>query len=187
MKLWTSNFAKSSGDPRAVAICRTVPRWYKGARYVQLAPSSNLMRISDQEEYTRRYRDEVLSHLDPYLVANELGEGAVMLCYEPSTKFCHRQVVAEWLRAEGFEVVEVESRKQKTAPAAAPKPKAIPRPSDEEAESPQDLFQITYERLLQRPARHTENRSIVGQLRYAIERGAMATADQLRYMELVCS
>jgi hypothetical protein len=50
----------------------------------------------DEDEYTQRYRAEVLSKLDPARVYSDLGEDAVLLCWERPGAFCHRRLVAEW-------------------------------------------------------------------------------------------
>lgn len=93
----TSNFARSSNDPNAVAISQGIPRWYKGRRYMPLAPSWELIKIKDEELYRRAYYTEVLSKLDPKEVYDDLGPDAIMLCWESPRKFCHRRIVAEWL------------------------------------------------------------------------------------------
>jgi uncharacterized protein (DUF488 family) len=49
----------------------------------------------------------LLARLDPRLVARELGDGAVLLCWESDPALCHRTAVAEWLRAAGYDVAEV--------------------------------------------------------------------------------
>ena len=38
-----------------------------------------------------------MNKLNPREVYNELGEDAVILCWEAPDKFCHRHIVAEWL------------------------------------------------------------------------------------------
>ena len=188
MKLWTSNYGKSGGDPNAVSISRGVPNWFKGRKYRKLNPSSTSFNIQDQKMFTEAYQREVLDKLDPHEVVGELGDGAVLLCYEPATKFCHRQVVAQWLRDAGYDVDEVKSRKQKTAPVQKEaRREPVGPPSGEEIQSPQDLFLLAYERLQERPQAHSENPSIVEQLRRALTRDATATRAQLRYMEIVCS
>ena len=96
----TSNFARSSKDPNAVAISQGVPRWYKGRRYMPLAPSWELVKIGDEQLYRRLYYEQVLSNLDPLQVCKDLGEDAILLCWEAAGKFCHRRVVAEWLEKE---------------------------------------------------------------------------------------
>jgi predicted RNase H-like nuclease len=45
----TSNFAKSGKDPDAVAISQGVPRFYKGRRYMPLAPPRWLLKAKDPE------------------------------------------------------------------------------------------------------------------------------------------
>jgi uncharacterized protein (DUF488 family) len=44
-----------------------------------------------------RFYAETLSKLDPATVYSELGESAILLCYERSEEFCHRHLVAKWL------------------------------------------------------------------------------------------
>ena len=87
---------------RAVAISRTRPKGWTGRVYEPLAPSWRLLQEAksgeiDESEYTRRYREEVLSKLDPAAVRADLGEDAVLLCWERAGAFCHRRLVAEWL------------------------------------------------------------------------------------------
>ena len=93
----TSNFARNSKDPNAVAISQGVPRWYKGRRYMPLAPSRELIKIEDEQLFRPLYDKQVLSKLDPQQVYADLGPDAIMLCWESPGKFCHRRVVAEWL------------------------------------------------------------------------------------------
>lgn len=50
----------------------------------------------DEDEYTRLYQEEVLSKLDPGEVYAELGDDAILLCWERPGAFCHRQLVAGW-------------------------------------------------------------------------------------------
>lgn len=110
----TSNFARSGSHPRAVAISRTQPRGWTGRAYEPLAPPWRLLVAAksgaiDEDEYIRRYRAEVLSKLDPARVYAELGEDAVLLCWERPGAFCHRRLVAEWFEeALGILVLEVD-------------------------------------------------------------------------------
>ena len=91
----TSNFARSSKDTNAVSISQGIPRWYKGRRYMPLAPSWELIKIEDEQLYRQLYYEQVLSQLDPYQVYNDLGPDAIMLCWESPGKFCHRRLAAE--------------------------------------------------------------------------------------------
>ena len=109
----TSNFSRSGSDPRAVAISRSQPRGWTGRVYERLAPSWRLLTAAksgaiNEDEYIRCYRAEVLSKLDPARVYADLGEDAVLLCWENSGAFCHRRLVAEWFEEElGVLVPEV--------------------------------------------------------------------------------
>jgi len=98
----TSYYAKSAKNPNAVSIAAKCPEWYKGREYKQLAPKYWFFKKykddGDQEFYTKQYYKEVLDLLDPKKVFEDLGENAVILCWEKSDKFCHRHIVAEWLR-----------------------------------------------------------------------------------------
>jgi hypothetical protein len=110
----TSYFANrvAAADPHAVAICRGVPRWFKGRIYDPLRPSWKLLQEAkdgtiSHEDYERRYRAEVLAALDPARVRQELGDDAILLCWERPDAPCHRRLVARWLEeALGIEVPE---------------------------------------------------------------------------------
>jgi uncharacterized protein YeaO (DUF488 family) len=111
----TSYFAKrrAASDPHAVAISRGVPRWFKGRVYDPLRPSWNLVEAAKSgtitfEEYERRYRAEVLDGLDAAAVRRELGDDAILLCWERPGAPCHRRIVARWFEERlGMEVGEV--------------------------------------------------------------------------------
>jgi len=109
----TSNFSRSGSHPEAVAISRTRPRGWTGRIFEPLAPPWRLLSAAksgeiDEAEYIRRYKEEVLSSLDPAAVYADLGEDAVLLCWERAGAFCHRRLVAEWFEEElGILVPEV--------------------------------------------------------------------------------
>ncbi len=102
MDMQTSNFTRSGSHPKAVAISRSQPRGWTGRIFEPLAPSWRLVQEAksgaiDDDEYIRRYREEVLSKLDPGRVYADLGDDAILLCWERPGAFCHRRLVAEWL------------------------------------------------------------------------------------------
>lgn len=98
---------------------------YKGKCYPALAPKlsfwkvwhDNRGKISEEENnryYVQEYWNQVLSKLDPDKVYRKL-DYSVLLCYEPSSEFCHRHIVAAWfeillgvnvpeLKADGYQV-----------------------------------------------------------------------------------
>ena len=92
----TSNFARNGKNPNAVAISQGT-RYFTGRCYKALAPPRELIKIEDEPLFRKLYHEQVLSKLDPATVYRELGEDAILLCWESPGKFCHRRVVAEWL------------------------------------------------------------------------------------------
>ena len=62
-----------------------------------------------EDWYAQKYNETVLSKLNPEKVVEELGDGAVMLCYENPKDFCHRHLIADWIvKNTGVEVEEVQ-------------------------------------------------------------------------------
>ena len=53
----------------------------------------------DPQTFTNLYKAEVLDRLDPMRVITDLGgDNFIMLCWEAPGEFCHRRVVAAWMR-----------------------------------------------------------------------------------------
>lgn len=81
-------------------------RYWNGPKYEPLFPTWEMIRCNDEEKYEQMYREQILSKLDPLEVYNDLGEDAILLCYESIAKiesgetFCHRHIVARWLEEE---------------------------------------------------------------------------------------
>src|SRR6266568_5956197 len=112
----TSNFAKSAKRPDAVAISQGVPRFYRGKRYMALAPPRPLLKAKDPELFDREYRKQ-LATLDPRQVAEELGPDAILLCWESFNVRCHRRLVAEWLEEKlGIVVPELGHERAESIP-----------------------------------------------------------------------
>lgn len=106
----TSYFAHYRGQD-GIAITAYKPKFWNGHVYPSLAPSRDLLnhykagQVTD-EQYAVEFRAH-LATLDPQTVWNEL-EGKVLLCYESPEKFCHRHLVAAWIRESlGHEVAEI--------------------------------------------------------------------------------
>ena len=99
------------GKPVRLVSISLVTRYCKCERYKALAPTKEMIELAHAgkfDEYTKRYREEILSKLDPLKVYEEL-DGAILLCWEKSGSFCHRRLVAEWLEAAtGEEVPELD-------------------------------------------------------------------------------
>src|SRR5271166_5340163 len=112
MTLYTSNYARHGKDPNGVCISIKPIWWFKGRCYYPLAPTWEIVTgvksgKIDEKEYTKQYL-KILAKLDPQKVVEDLGDGAIMLCYESPKDFCHRHIVACWLNKElGLDVQEM--------------------------------------------------------------------------------
>ena len=109
----TSYFAKSSNNFNAVSIAGRAPLWYSGRQYKKLAPKIGFFKKykedGDETSFREQYQKQVLDQLDPQEVYKELGERAVLLCWEKSGDFCHRHLVSEWLMKHlGITITEIE-------------------------------------------------------------------------------
>lgn len=104
----TSNFAtfRGSCNPNLVSIALWPPRGWCGRRYKALAPRGKMMTL-DEASYREAYQ-KILDGLDPQEVFEDLGEDAILLCWEAPGAFCHRRLVAEWLEEKlGVQVLEL--------------------------------------------------------------------------------
>ena len=97
-----------------VSIAGYAPENYKGIQFKTLAPKyAWWQKWHDQhlsnDWYKAQYQETVLDKLNPKVIANRLrsfGDNVILLCYEPPTDFCHRQLVAQWLRSAGIPICE---------------------------------------------------------------------------------
>lgn len=123
MTSYFANMAKliEEGHTNLVAISQGVPKWNDGKfkDFKLLAPSWKLVRESNEGKYEELYTEEVLSKLDARKIYEQLGEDAVLLCWEKPNEFCHRHLVAKWFEQElGIKVDEfVPSKKTDRADA----------------------------------------------------------------------
>ena len=108
--IYTSYFAKNRTLEKAnivgVSIALYTPKYWRGVEFKKLAPTPDILEQYKQSRdpliYQIRYRDEVLSKLDPHAVVKELKvlvgkRDVALLCYETASSFCHRHLVADWL------------------------------------------------------------------------------------------
>lgn len=116
--IYTSYFALLRRMPKhitPVSISLYTPRWYTGFEYKQLAPTTDIFwnyeKTKDEEMYTYYFKNNILKCLTPKDVVDKLmamssTPDIALLCYERPTDFCHRRLVSEWLRNNGFESEE---------------------------------------------------------------------------------
>lgn len=124
--IYTSYFAKANRLPNNVipiAICAKAPEGYKGLQYKKLAPSYSILmewKANHNEDlYIRRFSEEILSRLSFDEVMRDIaqmtpdGADCCLLCYEKSSDFCHRHLVADWLNEHGVDCHEFDFNKTK--------------------------------------------------------------------------
>lgn len=116
--IYTSYFSKLKSLPDnivPIAICAKAPDWYKGLQYKKLAPKYDffmkLKENHDNDYYIKCFNEQVLDKLEPIRVYQELcslakSDDIVLICYEKSSDFCHRHLVADWLNKNGFSCEE---------------------------------------------------------------------------------
>lgn len=104
--IFTSNYARHGNDPNAVAISVRPPSWYTGRRYKLLSPTWEMVndinngRI-DELQYAAQYMELLETRkLTAEQVIADVGENAILLCYEKPGDFCHRRLVAAWIKQE---------------------------------------------------------------------------------------
>lgn len=102
-RIYTSYFSKFKIVPTPISIARANPHWCQIPQMLEIAPSLILLynykqRITNPDEYTRIYQYDVLDRLNPQIVYNSLPDVCTLLCWEPPGQFCHRHLVAQWLR-----------------------------------------------------------------------------------------
>lgn len=135
--IYTSYFGKIKSLPNniiPIAICGKAPDWYSGLQYKKLAPKYNFFmewkKNHDNDYYIECFNEQVLKPLSFTITMNELqkliseslGEQTTtsflidknrhiaLICYEKPSDFCHRHLVAKWIRENGFECKEWEEK-----------------------------------------------------------------------------
>lgn len=99
-----------------ISISAKAPNWWKGRQYKKLAPTYEILdfyhKTHNEEFYTIEYLGRVLCKLNPKDVLEELlsdipeGCTIALVCYEKPGEFCHRHIVASWMRQYNIEVKE---------------------------------------------------------------------------------
>ena len=108
MKVYTSYFANSkklaAAGVKVIGVALYPPKWFYGytVRYVAPTPSILFAKGQTHEQYTERYKREVLARVNPQQLMAELqrigqGQDVALCCFEKPGDFCHRHILAEWL------------------------------------------------------------------------------------------
>jgi len=98
--MYTSCFARYK-ESDGISIAVSPPKWYTGIVYPPLFPSWEIVRDfkkgGDKDKYIEIYQASVLNKLDPAKVYQDLV-GKTLLCWCARGAFCHRRLVADWIR-----------------------------------------------------------------------------------------
>jgi len=129
----TGSFRNCANLRGAVSISRGVPDYFRGPRYLVVAPRYEMLKMS-WEEYDYEF-GLILEKLDPEEVYRDLiqlgGDDPILLCWEKPNERCHRRRVAEWLENAmiGIEITEYGLARNQVLPyfreAAQPEPKQL--------------------------------------------------------------
>lgn len=122
--IYTSYFAKLKSLPNniiPISICGKAPDWYKGLQYKKLAPKYDFFmewkKTHDNDYYIKCFNEQVLDKLNVLTVMrdlidlvnsseNHIEKEIALICYEKPSDFCHRHLVADWLRKNGLQCEE---------------------------------------------------------------------------------
>lgn len=121
MQVFTSSFKFAKGlDPDryfVVSIARFPPKWFAGFRCYEFAPSVRLLKEYKEglrrDHYSYRYERDVLEKIDVHRVFEDLarfacGRDIVLCCFEPAFEFCHRRILAHYVkRVWGYSIEEL--------------------------------------------------------------------------------
>lgn len=124
--LYTSYFANwrkwKQLDAFTVAICRKRPPYMNYDKegiqeLLSLAPSKELLKgykgnLISREVFRDKFLDELSSKESGdtlYLIQSLLNKGIniCLLCYEKSSDFCHRHIIAEIFDEAGYKTIEI--------------------------------------------------------------------------------
>lgn len=107
--IYTSYFGNHRRSPKEmkwVSIARKTPLSFTGERWEELAPSANLLSDyksgrTDQQGYTQRYMkqlDDLVESQPKYFDRFKTDDDLILFCYEKIGDFCHRHLLANYLR-----------------------------------------------------------------------------------------
>jgi hypothetical protein len=109
--IYFSSFAESGRLANTIAISRSVPRWYKGARIIDAAPTMAMVQRFKRNNdgqwqwFLQAYMQQIydLLKLEEWY---EQAKGKILLCHCPKTDLCHRILLAKTFEIEFGAVVE---------------------------------------------------------------------------------
>lgn len=117
MKIYTSYFGNvkklSVAGIKVASISLYKPKYLYCQEFPQLAPKRYMLNDTlTEQQYVAMYKRDILDKLNPFEVLKVIeyfsrGKDVALCCYEKPGDFCHRYIVAEWLKEKtGTEVEE---------------------------------------------------------------------------------
>ena len=114
--IYTSYFAAmrkmtDEQKTRCVSIARFTPKGLKDIRgYAYVQPAPRLLKAHKAGEISEeQFKAEYVAQLDK-IGADVIGtdlQNMILCCYEKTGDFCHRHILAKWLRDNGYECEEL--------------------------------------------------------------------------------
>jgi len=118
IKIRTASFFDSANHiGRCFSIARSQPNGMKFPTIHALVPPWKIVHdvkygLITEDEYAEIYTDDVLAKTTQIEVLQKIGlaatETITLLCWEREGNFCHRQLVARWIKSALFPDVVVE-------------------------------------------------------------------------------
>lgn len=117
MEIYTSYFARIKKLPAniiPISIALFIPKSINLPSISDLYPTKEILQQwkndNNSKRYALKYKKDVLNKLNPDDIVEKIrnivscynGDSAVLVCYEKSSDFCHRHLVAEWLTSNGY-------------------------------------------------------------------------------------
>lgn len=116
--IYTSYFSKWKGynNPDYILMATTYykPTWFNGEWFFEVAPKEELVKsYKEGKTLPDQYTDIYLNHLEDNkeailskIKSFDPTKNYILLCFESPEKFCHRHVLASWLRSKGYKCEE---------------------------------------------------------------------------------
>lgn len=121
MTIYTSSFLTYKGNrgvniavskPDWISVYKSIPilkpewKWVDSWNKVKKLPDTNTVKNQVRRDYTDYYL-AILESIGIERILQELEEGDVLLCWCNKNDFCHRQLLAIFLRSHGITVIEL--------------------------------------------------------------------------------
>lgn len=111
---FSSPLLRNNKDVILISVSRKTPDWFNGIFLDCVAPPMELVSLykkfggtPDIEKFYReQYLSETLGKVSIEYLRRFFGrfnKDVVLCCYEISNAFCHRHILGEWLRDNGFD------------------------------------------------------------------------------------